>query len=234
MEPAKTLILLDHQDGTGSLANNPFGNAPHQEPFQTGAAVAPHDNQVNLIFDGLVDDAGIRGDSLGGNSLQRHAGAVGGGEQLMDQGLGLNDVAFFRCRHDGDQLAPGLFGHGQGKVPGYLAVGRAVGSDQDPLKTNGAASGHHQDVHRAVADGKAAKLNLNAEEDEFADQRRKQEYAAAKELYENNFRQQARFAKDDRPDEYESMKRMVDQADKMASRTPPDYAGARQNLDKAV
>jgi hypothetical protein len=81
---------------------------------------------------------------------------------------------------------------------------------------------------------KAAKLNTNAEEDEFADKRRKEEYEAAKDLFKTTYRQRATEVKENREDEYNAMQKMVEQANKMAGRTPPDFAGARENLNRAI
>src|SRR5450759_2565754 len=51
--------LLDHQNGTGGLADNPFGNAPHEEFLQSGATITADDDQIHLIFNSLLDNAGI-------------------------------------------------------------------------------------------------------------------------------------------------------------------------------
>ncbi len=98
-------------------------------------------------------------------------------------------------------------------------------------------------IETAAGDeNKAAKLNNNAAEEEFEDERRKEEYLAQKDLFETNFKNQAReiasggmgAPKSGREDEYKAMNKFVEGADRMAKLKPPDFAGARNNLEKAI
>ena len=82
---------------------------------------------------------------------------------------------------------------------------------------------------------RAEKLNTNAEEDEFADKRREAEYWAAADLFQTNFGNQARnLGKGSREDEYKQMKYFLKQANKMATQKPPNFVGARENLQLAT
>jgi len=90
------------------------------------------------------------------------------------------------------------------------------------------------EVAKDNQDGARATLNEDAEQEGFQEDRRKEEYLAAKELFNLNYKAKALDAKDTRPDDYQGMVKLVKQADKMADRTPPDFAGARENLNQAI
>ena len=79
----------------------------------------------------------------------------------------------------------------------------------------------------------AKKLNINAEEEAFEDERRKEEYQAARQLYMDNYANKAEEFSDKRPDEFKAMRKMLGQADKMMKIKPPDFNGARESLAKA-
>ncbi len=80
---------------------------------------------------------------------------------------------------------------------------------------------------------KAAQLNQNSEEEEFEDKRRQAEYGAAR-SHCNSYMLENPEAMKARPDEYEATKKILRQADKLASATPPNFAGARESLDRAM
>jgi hypothetical protein len=90
-------------------------------------------------------------------------------------------------------------------------------------------------IQTASDPAKAEKLNTAEEEEEFADKRRKAEFEAARELFDTTTKKEAAtLAKETRTDEYKQMLSFENHAKKMAALSPPDFAGARDNLQRAT
>src|SRR5208337_5139363 len=73
----KPSFLLHHQDRAGSLPDDPLGDAAHEQPLKPGAAMAAHDDQVNPVFQGYLDDAFVGRQSLGRDALKGNPFPVG-------------------------------------------------------------------------------------------------------------------------------------------------------------
>jgi hypothetical protein len=49
-------LKFNHQHRAGGLGNHPFGDAPHEQPLQPGAAVGTQDDQVDVLGAGNLED----------------------------------------------------------------------------------------------------------------------------------------------------------------------------------